>query len=471
MSDRVRLHRLGQRLTDTDIEPSCSVMDVLGTKGEITHRVVIDCGLLPKPGIVIDGSGWHAPTLSLFEDGRPIDAVFITHVHTDHVGYLPALSKYLTKDAKVIMTRPSWNIMEHGFRDSLAVNQKRDSKQPFSIVEMGEIMNRGQIIYHPGEQEILPGLPMYAHPEGHVNGACSYSFRIGANRIVHFSGDRCGHNQAGIKGAASLPKSWHPHVIAVSDCTYGADPDSDFRSWEEEMKKGAALAADTLSRKQMILFFAFGIHRGGAVAHELCRRGIRSRVFLDGACRYYAREQGNNSGQWCDLDETFDLSHATPVLGKQRELLANAGNLAVITTNGMGGPGGPAMTWRRYVLPNPEATAVFTSYVTPNSDGAKILAAAEERKRTGRSVRITFYGTDEKGDPMTETLPIECRVEQIRLGSHDSRSGILNWFRQYRPEAAILTHGSKQAFDSLSAELKAEIPHLVRSDETPSISV
>ena len=484
MSNRVKLHRLGQRLTDNDIEPSCSVMDVLGRNGEITHRVVIDCGLLPKQGTGKDGLAWHAPDLSLFEDGRPIDAVVITHVHTDHVGYLPALSKYLAKNAQVTMTKPSWGIVKHGLREGLSVNEKRGSKLPFSLAEMDDILNRERIIYRPGEYEILSGLSMYAHPAGHINGSCSYTFRVRRHDFIHYSGDNCKHNQAGIKGAQLLPKNWYPTTIAVSDCTYGADMDSDFRSWDEEAKKAATLAADALARKQIILFFAFGIHRGGAVAHELGRQGIRSRVFLDGSIRYYAHQQNGPMGRWCDLDEAFQLQHTmrvvgkpaigapmidTPVVGMNRDRLIEEGNLAVITTGGMGGPGGPGVDWRRHVLPNPEATIAFTGYVAPDSDGAKILAAAQERKRTGQRVSVAFSGVNEKGEPMSETLPVECRVEQVRLSSHDSRRNILEWFREYRPETAILTHGSKQAFDSLSAELSTEIPHLVRSDETPSI--
>jgi Cft2 family RNA processing exonuclease len=469
LSNRLRIHRLGRRLNDSDIEPSCTVADVMGGKGEILNRLVIDCGLMPKREVDSMGKAWHAPDLSLFEDGRPIDVFYATHIHTDHVGFAPALMPYMGKDAPVIMTVPSWNSLMHGYEDGLKVNAKRDSAQAYTLAQVHELFDRRRDIRRPGVYPLGSGIEMYVNPEGHINGACSFSFKIGG-RIIHASGDRCQHGQPGIAGACQLPKAWQPNAIIVSDCTYGTDPTSDLRTYDGEMGRLYDLVFDTLDRGKTAMVLGFAINRCGAVQHELSRRGIKG-GYLDGGGRYYCTQQIKTANRWCSGDSPIDLRGVKYVDWKTREVLASKGGVLVTTTSGMGGPGGPSTTWRRHVLPDKDATCIFTGYVAPDSDGAKILAAAAERDRTGKDVSVTFDEIDEDDTRHKRTLPIRCRVEQVRIGSHDSRGGILKWFRDLRPETAILTHGSKEALASLEGDLRGDIPHLVRSDLTPTVEI
>ncbi len=394
MAHRIRLHRLGQRRTDNDIEQSCGVIDVMGKRNVVERRFVIDCGLHPNPSAKAGEKGWIAPDFSLFEDGVPIDAVLFTHAHTDHVGYGPALLPYLAPDAKFWMTKPTAKILMYGYEDGLNIANRRESPAPFTPAQMLELERRIEVIHKPGAGDFL-GVRLLVHPAGHINGACSYSFKVNGE-IVHFAGDRCEHNQPGVKGAPELPPGWKPTVIAGSDCTYGADPDSDARSWEAEMSRGYDIVAETLRKGSIALVHGFGIHRGGAVSHELKRRGIRNPgdIVLDGACRYYAKEQGMPEGQWSKLDSALDLRGVLFVDGRLRDMVARRKKAAIVTTSGMGGPGGPSTFWRRNVLEDPNAAMIFTGFVAPDTDGDKILIAAAKRQSTGKPVTVTFTVED-----------------------------------------------------------------------------
>lgn len=469
MSARITLTRLGSRIGADALEPSCGVMDVR-TEGK-RFRIVVDCGFIPMRGA---DAAYNLPDLSHFDDGKKIDAVCITHVHGDHAGYLPALSRFMAPHAKIWMTSTSEAMIRRVFDDAYVAAAKTGTTAPFSPREMQDIDRRVRRIFRPGAFDVLPGITVFVWPEGHINGACSFTFLVAGKR-VHFSGDRCSHGQPGVKGAVLLPDEWRPHVIANSDCTYGADPDSDLRSWREEMDKGLDACAETIKHGAPVLFCAFGVHRGGVVSHELSRRGIHdlAPVYLDGSCRPNTDIVQDTSNHWSESDTLLQLGGVQQIHHEDLRRIdaAKAKTYAVVSTPGMGGPGGAACFWRRHVLPNPDALLVFTGYLAPETDGARIMAAYAERERTGIIPRMEFEDRDCYGRPRPEFLPLRCRILQIRIGSHDSRGKILDWFRGYNPETAVLCHGSIAAMASLEAGLQGAIPQIVRSDLRRSVEV
>jgi Cft2 family RNA processing exonuclease len=467
---RIRLHRLGVRLDDDGIEPSCGVMDVM--EGSIVkYRIVTDCGLHPVRDAQPGEPRWHAPDLSLFEDGKAIDAVRLTHVHADHAGYVPALLPYFHEKTQVVMSAPSkamfWQVLADGFAPD-------PFGGPSAYTEEAAVQTyrRVRSLLAQGKYDLLPGIRDYAHPEGHIPGACSFTSRIGGAN-VHFSGDRCGHDQPGILGALPLPAAWRPQIIANSDCTYGADPDSDLRDYQEEMDRGIEAGAAALRRGHPAVYFSFGVSRGGAVAHALQRHGVTglAPVYLDGSCRAFSEIHAMPGSRWSDRETNLDLTDIMFVGGnRHRENLVGHGPWATVTTPGMGGPGGVGTFWRRHVLPDPEAVIVFTGYLAPGTDGDRIIKAARRRK-AGETVLIKFEVQQPDGSFETEAIPLRCRVEQIRIGAHDSRSKILAWFRALAPEVAVLTHGSRKALASVADGLAGDIPRLVRSDAEPVIEL
>ncbi len=474
MLTRIRLTRLGTRRNPDSIEPSCGVMDI--QMGSESYRIVTDCGLIPvraqKAG---QDPSWHVPDLSFFEDdGKPIDAVRLTHVHGDHAGFTPALAKYLAPNARIWMTKTSEAMIPRVFEDGLVAFGRANARPLFNADDVRAIDMRIRMFRKSGPFEILPGITDYVHPEGHVPGACSFTTLVGGKRI-HYSGDRCSHDQPGVLGAQLLPPAWYPHVIANSDCTYGGDPDSDSRSWREEMDRGLELCAATLRSGAPVLFCSFGVHRGGAVAHELARHGVPdiAPVYLDGSCRHFTEIAMSDRGKWSELDTLLHLDGVRAIgYEKGERYEASQANVyAVVSTPGMGGPGGAAAFWKRQVLPNPDALLVFTGYLAPDTDGARILEADAERRRTGINPVMAFEDTDPEGRPRIERLPFRCKVLQIRIGAHDSPREITDWFRAYKPETAVLCHGSERAMASIASSLEGDIPQVVRSDEQRTVDL
>lgn len=477
MSWRIRLHRLGQRLADGNVEPSCGIMDIVNGS-TIESRTMTDCGLVPRYKTGAGEQRFHAPDpeKSVLRDGRKIDAVRVTHVHGDHFAYLPAFASYLSPRAKVWMTRPSAGMAPSILQEGPKIAGKRGDPPPYDYLEMCDILERIEVIERPGEHQIVPGFTDYVDPTGHIHGACSFTTRVrGVN--IEYAGDWCGHDQPGVRGRRPRVLSWRPRVIAGSDCTYGADKGSDRRTWKEEMDRGFDTCVETYRRGHPVIWFSFGVHREGAIGAELARRGLPELcpVYLDGSGREFTRLMMGEWGRWCELDVPLDLRGVAFIKNKamREEILGSGQGYAILTTPGMGGPGGIGTLWRRDALPNPDAAVIFTGYCAEDSDGARIIDAAARRDKTGEEVSLQFEIVDDETRQVSwETIPIRCKVVQIRTGSHEHRGGIVNWFREEcRPEVAVLNHGSRQALDSLEQELRGDIPHLFRADKNPTIEI
>src|SRR6266850_6474391 len=139
MGMHVNLTRLGKHRHDDDIEESCGVIDIYQDNA-IMYRLVIDCGLHPNHAAKEGEKGWLAPDLDFFNDGKPIDAVLLTHAHTDHAGYAPALLPYMAAGAKFWMTRPTATILGHGFEDGLRIAERRGTQPAFTLAQMYECL-------------------------------------------------------------------------------------------------------------------------------------------------------------------------------------------------------------------------------------------------------------------------------------------------------------------------------------------
>ncbi|MBI4458217.1 MBL fold metallo-hydrolase [Candidatus Uhrbacteria bacterium] len=481
-NSKVVLHRLGVRNSPDSIEPSCGVMDVV-ENGAVKYRIVIDCGLtqIPLPG---GPRKLHYPDFSLFNDGKKIDAVLITHVHADHFGAVTKLLPFMSREARVVMTKGSFTVAMHVLKDN-AIGLDKAGQQRV-LFENGEISRRALIIRKPGEVEILHGIPALVWPAGHIQGACSFTLKVGKLKI-HYAGDRCTHDQPGIKGAPPLPPEWRPDVFAGTDCTYGADPDSDKRVYRDEWDRGTELAKQALLRGSSVAVPAFALHRSAAVAHMFQQAGIGDfgRLLLDGKAELYTDIMETGEGHWWPGDEAIDATEVERVSerymggaedGESRYEIARNGNFTIVTTAGMGGPGGPFTQWRKFLLSDPDALILFSGYVAPDTDGAKILAAARERDATGNEIEVTFdvlkrdrthKGRLIKGGWVKETYPVKCHVAQMRIGGHESRGKTLDWFQELRPQAAVLAHGSEASLASLAGELRGVIPLLHGSHDGP----
>jgi Cft2 family RNA processing exonuclease len=200
MAYRIRAHRLGRHASESSIEVSCGLLDIMDGD-TVIRRVMTDCGLASHT----DASGKKVdftPDFSILQDGKKIDAVRLTHMHLDHAGSAPLIVPYLAPDARVFVTKTSAAMMPTVLKETLKIAEKRGQQPLYDESAYLALMNRVTMIERPGEIEIAKGFMDYVHPAGHMPGACSFTTRIG-NVHLHYAGDRCTHDQPGTRVSES----------------------------------------------------------------------------------------------------------------------------------------------------------------------------------------------------------------------------------------------------------------------------
>jgi uncharacterized protein len=70
--------------------------DEVGASGILVEisgrRLLVDCGIRPSPKARFGLAGDQLPDLSLLDRSGPLDALLVTHAHTDHTGALELVS-------------------------------------------------------------------------------------------------------------------------------------------------------------------------------------------------------------------------------------------------------------------------------------------------------------------------------------------------------------------------------------------
>ncbi|MEX1064119.1 MAG: MBL fold metallo-hydrolase [Candidatus Paceibacterota bacterium] len=416
----VKVTTLGGSSGLRSIGPSCYVVDI------DDKRIIVDCGIEPTL------RGFIPPNLDYLRDGKLIDAVCLTHGHVDHIAYTPALIPFMKPDAKVFMTpqtaQTSSYVIEEQFKFGIRVKDL-----PFSMLDMFEfVQERISIIERPGVIEILDGISAYAHPVGHIPGACGFIFKLPDGRKMMISGDMSWHNQPTVLGYQPMPDEWKPEILAGIDLT-GVTVEKN-PSWELEADRMGRDVREVMENGGSVAIAAFANNKSQCVVSALHQRGVTS-YMEEGSAATIARILSRN--KWSDNDVLFDLGQLKMIedFHHRRYLMGQKEPKVVTSPSGMC-IGGHIREWLEVILPDPNAALFFAGFVAEDSNGGRIINAKEQGKE-----EVTLVDNNGFGGEM-ETLPLRCRIGKYKLTSHGDGQSIFNWIEQIDPQIINLTHGT-----------------------------
>ncbi|HEV2096987.1 MAG TPA: MBL fold metallo-hydrolase [Chthoniobacterales bacterium] len=416
------------------------------------QRIVLDCGMHPKK----EGDA-SLPNLDLLE-GRPLDAIIVSHAHQDHIGTLPVLMRR-HPGARVFMSEPTAEIGSALLHNSVNVMTRQREElgaTTFPLFTHREATRaaaawrhcrfRQQV--HIGRKEGGgDGISFEMFDAGHVLGSAGLLLRM-EGRTLFYSGDVNFDDQT-IAQAARFPESGVD--VLIMECTRGDHglPPEFTRAAEE--RRLAETIDRTFARGGCVLVPVFAL---GKTQEALAMFYKFRRAGLLRDCPIYI---GGLSAKMTEIYDRFALTSRRQLprlqlLEEMAPFILNgqtihdapprAGRIYALSS-GMMTPKTLSHTFARPILHNPKHAICFVGYTDPESPAGVLKAAAP-----GELVALA-------PEPAQE---LRCGIEQFQFSAHASRESIVAYVEKLAPRKIVLVHGDPSAVEWMRATIAAALP-------------
>jgi uncharacterized protein len=426
-----------------EIGGSCLLVEAGG------RRLLVDCGARPGASRVEEmGPPGLAAALS-----RPIDGIFVTHAHNDHIGYLPALVRAHQRVPPIFATPATAALLGPMWTDAVRLLADRHrtatrfsppggevAEPPFGPADVDNALAAVRPVAF-GVMGRLGDIEYQVFPAGHILGAAGIVLRVGTRRVV-ISGDICDHPQASV-AAADLDSVPAGPDLLVLESTYCRD---EHPGRDAETARFVQDVEDVVRGGGVVLVPAFGLGRAQEVAVILRELLPDVQVLVDGIARSLSRiyeDQSRLAGQ----SMRILADNVRAVEGDRRLVAATFRRGVVITTSGML-TGGPAVEWAKAILPEPKSALLLCGYQDEDSPGRRLLELADRPADRRPPLELVDGGR-------VIQVPVNARVARYHLSAHADRSGLVSIVDRLRPAATMLVHGNRRDQAAFRASLNA----------------
>lgn len=453
------LHELGKKIY-TDWNPEKMDMWVrltyLGSGRQVGRsclllhtpksRVLLDCGI--NPGIS-EGQD-RFPYLDVAEVGdlNSIDAIILSHAHTDHSGLIPYLYK-MGYRGPIYMTPPTRDISALLALDYVGVAYKQADSPLYKPEDIKEMVRHSICLNYGEVSDITPDIRITFYNAGHVLGSAVVHINIGngLHNLV-YSADTNYRKSRLLDPAVN----YFPRVETVTiESTYGSKNDV-LPPRQDVENRFLELARETINRGGKILLPELGLgHAQETVlrVEEAVRTGQLPSipVYLDGILRdinaihtaYPDFLSSSVRGQIFQDNNPF-LSPILKHVGSpaERKEVIEGGPCIIIATSGML-VGGASVEYFRHLADGPKNLIIFGCYQAQGSLGRQV-------QEGNATVMVDGH----------EPTPVKMQVETMYgLSAHSGRNELLQYISRMnpKPKRIIINHGEVSKCLDLASSL------------------
>jgi Cft2 family RNA processing exonuclease len=419
----------------SEIGASCILVEV----GET--RLLIDCGVRFNPENAL-------PDLSLLH-GKHLDAIVLTHAHSDHTGGLPVVCDAFP-DVPVYATPPTQEIAMILLGDALKLMNKDDRETEVPLYAEKQVAHLAEVFrpVHHGDTVPVRDAVLTFLPAGHILGASMVHLATPAGNVL-FTGDYSVSSQHTVP-ALSRPQL-HTDMV-VTEATYGDRLHEDRDAAELRFVERIREVVDANGR---VLIPAFAVGRAQEVLLIL-KRALRNKrlpeipVYVDGmvraVCNIYSRHDRYISRtlfhEIRKAGHPFYTNGIEPIERPQdRAAALEKGACIIVASSGMLS-GGASVTYASAILANENDAILITGYQDEESPGRALLNLAD----AGSEREIKLAG---------RVMPVKCRFEKYGLSAHADRMQMVGLIESLRPRTVVLVHGDLAAKNALAGSLGA----------------
>ncbi len=403
-------------------------------------RILLDCGI----NVAGIGSDQY-PYLEAPEfDIKELDAVIITHAHTDHIGLVPFLYK-MGYDGPVYCTPPTRDIGALAQIDTVKIAKGEGKEPPYDMDDIKRAVKNTIVLDYEEVSDITPDIRLTFYNAGHVLGSCMIHLNIGngLHNLLYTGDINFGGSQL-----LDPPSTRFPRLETMMiESTYGGK--MSVREPEKEAdEKLAELIKTTVAKGGKILMPVLGTGRAQEVV-VLVDRLIRNNemtaipVYMDGmvweiTAIHTAYPEYLNAGMRKKLMNNDTNPFLNPMFKRvgsskeRKDIIDNEGPCVIIATSGMLN-GGASVEYFKGLAENPNNLIVFSSYLGPNTLGRRVFAGERD---------IAFAAGQRQ-----EMLHVKMEVAKIAISGHADRNGLMNFISRCdpHPKKILINHGEPAA--------------------------
>lgn len=432
---------------------------VTGSMHELTHegnRYLLDCGLYQGHREEARERNAKLPFRA-----PAVEAVLLSHAHTDHTGNLPSLIRHgfggkiyansATADLCAAMLPDSGRLQE---KDAEFVNRKLERRRRPEVVEplyteedAQKTLEHLQIVSQSRVQQVAEGLTCKRFDAGHMLGSTAMMLEAtkgGQKTRLLFSGD---------VGRAGLPIIRDPEAVEPADylileSTYG---DRLHETMGPVMDKLADVVHRTCERGGKIVVPAFAVGRTQQVVLLLNQLTLEGRlpkipIFVDSPLAVNVTEvfrrhpecfDDETNRFLVDGDDPFGFARLTYVreASESKKLNDLRGPMMVISASGMM-EAGRVLHHLRNTVEDPRNTVLITGFQAEHTLGRKILE---------KMPAVPIFG---------ELHRLRAEVVKINeLSGHADQRELIEWMRPVVPglKGVFLVHGERPGMTVLKS--------------------